>query len=178
MFKKVIGPDRQRRLVLQGTVLSAAAIAVPGIANANCAAGNHELAKASGVADGTSALNSDDVTIELVETKVSVKGGSLARVTITNASDRSIKLSHLSPGAVSTQKGVYQINANLRNNPIAVRPNGTYQFWLTPDDGTQALLSRKPKPTAADTSTVLEVSVITETPAGTWHGIQRVQAII
>lgn len=178
MLKQVKGPDRQRRLVMQGTVLSAAAIAMPSIASATCTAGDHTYAKASTKTDLTTPLTNEDVTIELIESKVSVKGGSLARVTITNASDRSIKLSHISPGAVSTQKGVYQINASLQNNPIAIRPNGAYQFWLKPDDGTQALLSRKPKRTASDTSTVLEVSVITDTPAGTWHGTQRVQAII
>jgi len=75
----------------------------------------------------------------LVESKVSLKGGSLARVTISNTSDRTIKLGHLSPGAVTTQKGVYQLNALLVDNPVSIRADGVYQFWLRPDDGTQAL---------------------------------------
>jgi len=104
----------------------------------------------------------------------------LARVTVTNHSDRAIKLKHVSPGTIATQSGVYQINATLQDNPIALRPNGVYQFWVEKDDGTQALLSRKPVTVNSEVNvpTMLEVSVVTETESGKWFGTQRVQALI
>jgi len=63
---------------------------------------------------------------------------------------------------------------------LAIRSGGVYQFWLTPDDGTQALLSGKPKllPGQSARSTTLEISVITKLESGRWTGTQRVQAYI
>ncbi len=176
--------DFQRRRIVQGAVLSTAALTVPGMASAICGAGEHELAQSQPYPqkklDENLMLTSEDVAIELVETEQSVRSGKLARVTITNTSGHSIKLNHLSPGAVSTQKGVYQLNATLQNNPLAIRSGGVYQFWLTPDDGTQALLSGKPKllPGQSARSTTLEISVITKLESGRWTGTQRVQAYI
>jgi len=176
--------DLKRRRVIQGAALSTAALAVPGMAGAVCGADKHKLAQSEPhsqeMPDTNLMLTSDDVAIELVETEQSVRSGKLARVTITNTSGRSIKLSHVSPGAISTQKGVYQFNATLQNNPLSIRSGGTYQFWLTPDDGTQALLSGRPKPLPGKTarSTTLEISVITKLESGRWTGTQRVQALI
>jgi len=75
---------------------------------------------------------------------------------------------------------VYQFNATLQNNPLSIRSGGVYQFWLTPDDGTQASLSGRPKllPGEKIKSTTLEVSVITKLESGRWTGTQRVQALI
>jgi len=170
----------QRRRVVQGAALTATALALPGLAVAVCGSDNHKLVQSKGSLTESAMLTSDDVSIELFETEVSVRTGLLARVSVKNKSNRSIQLMHISPGAVSTQKGVYQINATLSNNPLAIRPGGTYQFWLTPDDGTQALLSSKPKPAYGDVtrSTTLEVSVRTELDTGPWSGTQRVQALI
>lgn len=170
----------KRRRVVQGAVLSTAALTVPGIAGAVCGAGKHKLVQSQQTRDAAPMLTSEDVAIELVETETSVRGGHLARVTITNTSRHSIKLSHVSPGAISTQKGVYQFNATLQNNPLSIRSGGTYQFWLTPDDGTQALLSGKPKLVPGETArlTSLEISVITKLESGRWTGTQRVQAYI
>lgn len=171
-------PDIQRRRVIQGAILSTAAMAVPGLANAlgNADATNY----ADSAINAGSAITSEDVAIELVETNTSLKTGQMARVTITNSSHRSIKLNHVSPGAISTQKGVYQLNATLSQNPLSLRSGGVYQFWLTPDDGTQALLSSKPKPVSGEVNiaTSLEVSVITKLESGRWTGTQRVQALI
>jgi len=172
--------DLQRRRVVQGAVLSTAALTVPGLAGAVCGADDHKLAHSQKSLDASPMLTSEDVAIELVETQRSLSGGQLARVTITNTSGRSIKLSHVSPGAISTQKGVYQFNATLQNNPLSIRSGGVYQFWLTPDDGTQALLSGRPKSLPRETtrSTTLEISVITKLESGRWTGTQRVQAHI
>lgn len=173
-------PNIQRRLVIQGAMLSAAAIAVPGIANATCRADDHVVAQSNEVHGFNSVVTADAVSIELIESKVSLNNGALARVTVTNNSDRAIKLKHLSPGTIATQSGVYQINATLRNNPIAIRPNGVYQFWLEKDDGTQAKLSEKPNQVQSEviSSTMIEVSVVTETESGKWFGTQRLQALI
>lgn len=172
--------DLKRRRVVQGAVISTAALAVPGIAGAVCGPGEHKYSQSQHTADVVADVTSDDIAIELVETEQSLTSGQLARVRITNTSDRAIKLSHVSPGAISTQKGVYQVNATLQNNPLSIRPGGVYQFWLTPDDGTQALLSGKPKPLLAGAAkpTALEVSVVTKLETGPWTGTQRVQAII
>lgn len=180
MTKPMNLPDKQRRRVIQGAALSTAAMAVPGLANAICGSGGHELATAKQPNNVEPMLNNDDVAIELVETDYTVRSGKLARVTITNKSAHPIKLSHVSPGTVSTQKGVYQINATLSNNPLSIRSGGVYQFWLTPDNGTQALRSTKPKRIAGDgvRSTMLEVSVRTHLDSGPWTGTQRVQALI
>jgi len=173
-------PNIQRRRVVQGAVLSTAAMAVPGIASAVCKHGADAVAKTNSAFDPNTMLTSDDVAIELLESDTSVKYGQLARVTITNKSHRPIKLSHVSPGAISTQKGVYQLNATLSQNPLSIRSGGTYQFWLTPDDGTQALLSTRPTPVAGEVSqsAALEVLVKTNLPTGPWIGTQRVQALI
>jgi len=172
--------NHQRRRIVQGAALSTAALAVPGIAGAVCGRGEHKLAQSQKSPDAKSMFTSEDISIELVETERSLTSGQLARVTITNTSGRSIKLSHVSPGAISTQKGVYQFNATLQNNPLSIRSGGVYQFWLTPDDGTQALMSGKPKPTpgVANVSTPLDISVITKLETGRWTGTQRVQAYI
>ena len=172
--------DLQRRRVVQGAVLSTAALTIPGIAGAVCGAGEHKLAQSQKMLDAGSKLTNEDVAIELVETEQSIRSGQLARVTITNTSGRSIKLSHVSPGAISTQKGVYQLNATLQNNPLSIRSGGVYQFWLTPDDGTQALLSSRPnlRPGEKVRSTTVEISVITKLESGRWTGTQRVQAHI
>lgn len=178
MLNKTTKPDHLRRRVIQGTVLSTAAIAMPGLVSAACGAGDHKVAQISESFDSNNSLTNDDVRIELVESKLTLKGGSLARVTISNTSDRAIKLSHLSPGAVTTQQGVYQLNALLVDNPISVRPDGVYQFWLRPDDGTQALRSRKPVPSESDNRTSLKVVVVSATPSGTTSRTQRVEALI
>lgn len=180
-FKKAAPkPNLQRRLVVQGTMLSAAALAVPGVANAICGAGGHAVAQSSTAQSFNSELTADSVSIELIESKVMLNQGALARVTITNKSDRAVKLKHLSPGTIATQSGIYQINATLQDNPIALRPNGVYQFWVEKDDGTQAQLSQRPMPVhnEIDVPTMLEVSVVTETESGKWFGTQRVQALI
>lgn len=173
-------PNFQRRLVVQGTMLSAAALAVPGVSKAICGAGEHAVAKSDVVHGFNSVLTTDAVSIELIESKVALNNSALARVTVTNNCDRAIKLKHLSPGTIATQSGVYQINATLRGSPIAIRPNGVYQFWLEKDDGTQAKLSQKPAHSKNEvlTPTMLEVSVVTETEFGKWVGTQRVQALI
>ncbi len=173
-------PDLNRRRVIQGAVLSTTAMVVPGVASAICNPAAHSLAKTENTMGIDSALSSEDVAIELVETETSLKGGKMARVTITNSSHRSIKLNHVSPGAISTQKGVYQLNATLSKNPLSLRSGGVYQFWLTPDDGTQALHSSRPKQILgkANISTTLEVSVKTKLDSGPWKGTQRVQALI
>lgn len=173
--------DIQRRRLVQGAIISSAVLATPGIASAVCGSGlpNH-ISLDKKIVSNPTMLTSDDLAIELVETDHSLKKGKLARVTITNTSLQSIKLSYVSPGAISTQHGVYQINARLSTNPLAIRPGGVYQFWLTPDDGTQALLSGKPKTVSGEggQSTTLEISVITKLETGRWTGTQRVQALI
>ncbi len=172
-------PDIKRRRVVQGAALSGAAMAIPGLAGAVCAPKGHQLAETKSK-QPASMLTSDDLAIELVETETSVRTGKLARVSITNTSHRSLKLSHVSPGAISTQKGVYQLNARLTDNPLSIRPGGVYQFWLSPDDGTQALRSGKPKMIDGEVAKTmpLEVSVITKLESGRWTGTQRVQALI
>ena len=172
--------DLQRRRVVQGAVLSTAALSIPGIAGAVCRTGERKSAQTKKMLDANSMVTSEDVAIELFETEQTVRSGKLARVTITNTSGRSIKLSHVSPGAISTQKGVYQFNATLQNNPLSIRSGGAYQFWLTPDDGTQALLSGRPNllPGEKTKSTILEISVNTKLDSGRWTGTQRVQAHI
>lgn len=180
MSKNTNQPNPQRRLVIQGAVLSATALAVPGISTAASTSAEHSLVQANDMLDANNVLSSDAVSIELIESKVTLNKSALARVTVTNNSDRALKLKHLSPGTVATQSGVYQLNARLKNNPIAIRPNGVYQFWLEKDDGTQALLSHKimAKKGEGDVHTMLEVTVVTETESGKWLGTQRVQAII
>jgi len=167
--------DLQRRRVVQGTVLTTAAMIVPGIASA---VSEPSVKQSQNAHEVNRILTSDDVGIELVETEHHLKKGRMARVTITNTSGRSIKLSHVSPGAISTQKGVYQFNETLRNNPLSIRSGGVYQFWLTPDDGTHAMNSSKPKPIPGNVgeTTPLEISVITKLESGLWTGTQRVQA--
>lgn len=173
-------PNYQRRLVIQGAVVSASALAIPGVASATCGSNEHAIKQVENKLVSKNSFASDDVSIELVESQLPLNGRALARVTITNKSDRPIKLSHLSPGTVATQKGIYQINATLQNKPIALRPNGVFQFWLEQDDGTQAMLSRKPllPGDGFSESTMLEVSVVTETESGKWVGTQRVQAFV
>jgi len=180
-FKKhATKPDLQRRLIVQGTLLSGAALAMPGVAHAICGAGDHKVAQSIAAQEFNNKLTSDSVSIELIESKITLNKSALARVTVTNHSDRAIKLKHVSPGTIATQSGVYQINATLQDNPIALRPNGVYQFWVEKDDGTQALLSRKPVTVNSEVNvpTMLEVSVVTETESGQWFGTQRVQALI
>jgi len=180
MSKQLNQPDIQRRRVVQGTVLSTAAMAVPGLANAICGSADHKQALSNNSSTLSQALTGEDVSIELKETVRTARSGMLARVSVHNKSTQPIKLRHISPGAVSTQRGVYQINAILSQNPLAIKPGGTYQFWLTPDDGAQALLSSKPEPAIrnASRSAMLEVTVRTELDAGPWSGTQRVHALI
>lgn len=189
MSKPMHKPNRQRRLVVQGAALTGAAMAVPGFAKAFSHSSNTHSTNThssdtlhstiSGKATSHVSVN-DQVTIELIESHLPLNDDALARVTITNRSDNAINLSHLSPGTIATQKGVYPINANLRDNPIAIRPNGVYQFWVEKDDGTQLARANRPKLANdnAYTPTMLEVSVVTQTEAGPWTGTQRVQAII
>jgi len=180
MSKHITQLNKQRRRVVQGAVLTSAAMAAPGLANAICASGDHKLAISNEGTTLSPMLTGEDVSIELVETASTVRNGMLARVSVHNKSTQPIKLRHISPGAVSTQRGVYQINATLSQNPLAIQPGGTYQFWLTPDDGTQALQSRKPNFAVreASRSATLEVSVRTELDSGPWSGIQRVHALM
>lgn len=161
----------QRRRIIQGTALSVAALSAPALATAACGLSEHSNADAPH-------LEADDVAIELVESKVSLSNGSLARVTVTNHSDNSIKLSHLSPGAVKTPKGVYQLNAILSDNPIAIRAGGSYQFWLKPDDGTQALLSKRPGSSSSYQKAMVDVTVISEYESSSWRHVQRANALI
>jgi len=180
MSKQTIKPNIQRRRLVQGAALSSAAIAVPGVASALCAGTEHAAELSKKNLSTTPLLDNPDVHIELVETQTTVRNGALARVTVTNKTGKSIKLSHISPGAVSTQKGVYQINATLSNNPLAIRSGGSYQFWLSPDDGTQAMRSRKPVGTDREAfkKGAVEVTVKTQLDSGPWQGTQRVQALI
>jgi len=180
MSKQHSQTNVQRRRVIQGAILTSAAMAAPGLANAICRSADHKLAVSNESTTLGPMLSGEDVSIELVETASNVRTGMLARVSVHNKSTQPIKLRHISPGAVSTQRGVYQINATLSQNPLAIKPGGTYQFWLTPDDGTQALRSSKPEFNVTDTprSAMLEVSVRTELDSGPWSGTQRVHALI
>ncbi len=179
-------PNIQRRRVMQGAALSTAAMAAPGLANAVCNSAAHKLASEQSTTELGSILTSEDIAIELVETEHSLKHGQLARVTITNSSHRPIKLNRVSPGAISTQKGVYQLNATLSENPLSIRSGGVYQFWLTPDDGSQASMSSKANSVSGDQNvlgdqnkiTPLEVSVVTKLESGLWTGTQRVHALL
>jgi len=181
MSQPINHPNLKRRRVIQGVVISTAALAAPGLVSAASSTGTSRRAQANlSLPENRLKPISEDIAMELVETEQSLSTGNLARISITNNSNRPIKLSHLSPGAISTQKGVYQINATLRNNPLTIQSGGVYQLWLRPDDGTQALLSNKPKPVPGESivSTTLEVSVLTNVESGSWTGIQRLQALI
>ena len=180
MSKPINQPNIHRRRLLQGVVVSTAAIVVPGVASAMCSDVEHKLVQNQAALNTSPVLGNDQVTIELFESNITLNESKLARVTITNQSDKAIKLSHVSPGAISTQKGVYQINATLSNNPLAIQPKGVYQFWLRPDDGTQARLSTKPKfgPGHSEARTAIDVTVLTNLDSGPWVGTQRVQAVI
>ena len=180
MSNKSDKPNIQRRRVIQGAAISTAAMAAPGLASAVCTSASHELASAQQATESGSILTSEDIAIELVETERSVKHGQLARVTITNSSHRPIKLSQVSPGAISTQKGVYQLNATLSENPLSIRSGGVYQFWLTPDDGPKTSLSSKVHSVSGDKNKIMpvEVSVVTKLESGLWTGTQRVHALL
>jgi len=104
----------------------------------------------------------------------------LAAITVKNNGAKPINLRHLSPGTVHTRSGVYQLNSTLNNNPLAIRPNGVYQFWLQPDDGTQASMSRKPvlQPHVATKKTLLDITVVDNTGSNYPLKTQVVQAVI
>lgn len=169
------GLNKQRRRLMQGVALSAVTLSAPTIATAMCNNNEHAVKQTA----ENLRVENDSVFIELIESKVQANSGSLARVRITNKGTSSIRLSHLSPGAISTRKGVYQLNAMLQQNPLAVRPNGVYQFWLQADDGTLAKTSTRPLRLKSGNahSKLVEISIVTETESGQQIRSQWVQAV-
>ena len=162
----------QRRRVIQGVALTTAALGAPSMANALCNGKDHTLAKTEPL------ISDEDVSIELAEANMPQWHSPMAQITVTNKSNRDIKVSHLSPGAVTTPQGVYQLNARFGINPLAIRAGGNYTFWMTPDTGAQALLSSKPVVNAQQQKAIIDVTVVARNNAGTRSSKQRVQAII
>ena len=125
--------DTNRRTVLKGTALVGGIAAVPGIASALAA---DVASTASTVVTSDVAMPyfaAEGVSIEFAGPQTSVIKGALARVSISNNSDTEIELRRLSPGAITTDEGVFNINSRLAKSPVAVGPNGTYHFWIRPD---------------------------------------------
>jgi len=167
------GFSKQRRKLVQGVALSTVALGTPSIASAIYSSTDNQSNQPS-----TSTTPTTNIHLELVESKLRPRSGPLARVRITNNSTTEVQLRHLSPGAITTRKGVYQINAMLQQNPISIRPNGVYQFWVKPDKGTQAHLSTRPEINDPTASTgLVKFSVVTETASGRQSRSQWVQAI-
>ena len=100
----------QRRRVIQGVALTTAALGAPSMANALCNGKDHTLAKTEPL------ISDEDVSIELAEANMPQWHSPMAQITVTNKSNRDIKVSHLSPGAVTTPQGVYQLNARFGIN--------------------------------------------------------------
>lgn len=162
----------QRRRVIQGVALSAAALGAPSMANALCNGAEHKLTQTA------SPISNDDVSIELAEANMPAWHSPLAQITVTNKSNHDIKISHLSPGAITTQKGVYQLNTRFGINPLAIRAGGKYIFWMTPDTGAEALLSTSPALAPQQQQAFIDVTVVAKNNSVTRSTKQRVQAII
>jgi len=132
--------NRTRRALLKTGALGGAAVVMPAAANAWSAAyapnqvpPSVEIDVEQPVSVLSPVLENDGISIEITDQAIYSGTNNLALVSLSNYSDTTVTLAHLSPGAVTTANGIYNINARLARKPIMLSPGATYHIWLRPD---------------------------------------------
>ena len=149
-----------RRKVLKGMVYGSAAAtltAVPALAAVSELKATDTDKPTDAIDAGQLPLQQTGVAVEFSDPESNHIDGAMARVSISNNTDRDIELKHLSPGAITTKDGVYNLNARLDQSPVQVGPNGVYHIWIRPD---KEATSVAPATVNASTQGMIPVTIV------------------
>ncbi len=126
--------NKQRRRVVQGMACSALAPALMGLHSRDALNTTQTAELLCTSADPRCAVSGDssDISLEFSDPDANQIDGLMARFEITNHGTESVELRHLSPGAVSTRFGVYNINTVLADKVLELKPGEIRQIWLEP----------------------------------------------
>ena len=130
--------ESTRRKILKSMTYGSAAAALPLLpAVASLSSGQSPLDadySANSIHAEKLPLQPSGVAVEFSDPESNHIDGAMARVSISNNSNKDIELKHLSPGAITTKDGVYNLNARLEKSPVQIRPQGVYHLWIRPDN--------------------------------------------
>lgn len=126
-------PGKRRFLKVTGGLVAAS-----GVAGAGLLSGAGKTFAGMGRHSGEFKTNTvefigeNDVSISFVDSTHLDGFISLGQVTITNHTDRKIKISELLPATIETDNGVYDINACLADSPLELAANRQHHYWVKP----------------------------------------------
>ena len=152
--------ETTRRKVLKGMVygsVAATITTVPALASVSELKATDTDKPTDSIDSGQLPLQQTGVAVEFSDPESNHIDGAMARVSISNNTDKDIELKHLSPGAITTRDGVYNLNARLKQSPVQVRPNGVYHIWIRPD--TEAV-SVAPATISVSTQGMIPVTIV------------------
>jgi len=115
-----------RRKVLKGIGVTGAAAVFPNLASAGCFGKKHSSEQFA------VSTESGRLSIEFADAGASNVDASMVRVSISNSSDKTVKLSKVSPGAITVKGEEYNLNNQLAYGPISIEPNSVRYVWLNP----------------------------------------------
>ena len=123
--------DVSRRTVLKGIVVSGTAALVPAMGSAMCMRDSSVVSAQTNLADNA-LVPCGYVSVEFSDAESNFVDGDLARVTITNHGEEAIELQRLSPATISTEAGVYDLDAALAGSPVQLGAGAVQHLWLQP----------------------------------------------
>jgi len=74
--------------------------------------------------------------VEISDSVASEVDNDMIRVAISNNTEMSIELKNLSPGRVTIDDSVYDLNKRISQDSITIHPSGIYYLWLRPEADT------------------------------------------
>jgi len=153
--------EKTRRKVLKSMACGSAVAAVPALpALASISSEPSPMAtdqsSDSIIADHLP-LQANGIAVEFSDPESNHIDGAMARVSISNNTESDVELKHLSPGAITTKHGVYNLNARLQKSPVQIRPNGVYHIWIRPDSTVESIA---PTTVSARTQAMIPVTIV------------------
>jgi len=148
--------EKTRRQILKGMAYGGAAVTLPALPALASASSAPALADSDINAEQLP-LQAAGVAVEFSDPEANHIDGAMARVSISNNTDKDIELKHLSPGAITTKDGVYNLNARLEQSPVQVGPNGVYHLWIRPDREAKSVV---PATVNASTQAMVPVTIV------------------
>jgi len=153
--------EKTRRIVLKSMACGSAVAAVPALpAIASISSEPTPTATEQSLdtlLDDHLPLQARGIAVEFSDPESNHIDGAMARVSISNNTESDVELRHLSPGAITTKDGVYNLNARLQKSPVQIRPNGVYHIWIRPDNTAESIA---PATVSAGTQAMIPVTIV------------------
>lgn len=171
--------DKRKRASLKAIVGVAGLTAIPTSINAACRQGAALVSGATPRSEDVLGAETANVEIDFDNSfhdNFNSNNGpqtGAQRVTVTNNSGERLTLRHVSPGAVSTRHGSFDLNLLLARSPVTVEAGSSSSFLLEPvvDNAINAIV---PEPVS---SSVVPVAVKTIDDTGTYRVVRTTRKL-